>query len=150
MVLLNLQATSLIDRRERKRVLRSCDRSEVWGRQGCLDYFSIVRRLSVNWRTDSCNCSITAGWKSAWPASREFLEKRNGQWRSRWTFLSINRRPQDITDTRYFFEFFFFLFKVARNYLTKDEEWIRLLYMLFSTMKIPFCFIFSHRSINFN
>lgn len=31
------------------------------------------------WRTDSSNCSITAGWKSAWPASREFLEERNDE-----------------------------------------------------------------------
>lgn len=39
--------------------------------------------------------------------------------------------------------FLFLVQSSARNYLTKDEEWIRLLYMLFSTMEIPFCFIFT-------
>lgn len=91
------------------------------------------------WRTDSSNCSITAGWKSAWPASREFLEERNDEGADELFFRLIGDRRVSPISVMFFWEFFFFVFKVALEILDYFR-WCTVFFHIYIGQLILICY----------
>lgn len=93
------------------------------------------------WRTDSSNCSITAGWKSAWPASREFLEERNDEGADELFFRLIGDRRISPISVMFLWENLWWIFLLR---VQSSIGNIRLFSMMHRFLS------YLHRSVNFN